>query len=326
MTGRADIVAFDVADWPPDEEYPIFPEGSREKRRLRCPEPALHTALIPRHPYLFKKSRGVYPEQFWAEVVAFHVGCLCGVPVARTFPAYDTRTGECGALSEWLYGHLDQPRESLLSGGVFMKAAIKDYDFRRGRQHSFATIELVCRVLANPSQLTNASPRLDEDWPEAWARMLTFDALIGNTDRHHENWGFLVRSRRRAPAHFRLAPAFDNGTSLGHEWSNAQLARFDDPRVLLRYIERGCHHMRWHVEDAYQAGHAELLQKLLERYPQVFPAMRSVLAFDAAELDRRLQGLSALAVPVTLSPERAGFMLRLLRARRDRLLDALTQL
>jgi hypothetical protein len=84
--------------------------------------------------------------------------------------------------------------------------------------------------------------------------------------------------------------------------------------------------MRWHVGDAHQAGHAELLLKLIERHPQVRPAVRAVLAFDAAELERRLRTLSGLAVPITLSPQRAGFMLRLLLARRDYLLDALAQL
>jgi hypothetical protein len=34
-----------------------------------------------------------------------------------------------------------------------------------------------------------------------------FDALIGNTDRHHENWGLINNER--------LSPLYDNGISLG---------------------------------------------------------------------------------------------------------------
>lgn len=26
-----------------------------------------------------------------------------------------------------------------------------------------------------------------------WAETIAFDAIIGNTDRHSENWGFLIR-------------------------------------------------------------------------------------------------------------------------------------
>lgn len=323
MTDSADIAAFDVAAWPPDEEYQVFPEGSREKRLLRCPEPRPHPVLLPGHRYLFKKSRRIYPQQFWAEVVAYHVGRLCDVPVVPTFPAFDSHAQDCGALIEWFYGHGDRPKELFVSGGPFMKAAIKDYDFKRGRQHNFTTIEMVCRVLVHPHARVATVAKLDAGWLPAWARLLTFDALIGHTDRHPDGWGFLVRRRRDAPADFRLAPAFGNGTSLGHEWSEDQITDFDDPQHLHGYIHKGRHHMRWHQQDARQAGHAELLRKLIERHLRALPVMQKVLAFDDAELEQRLIALSKLSVPIALSPQRAGFMLRLLRARRDYLLNAL---
>lgn len=196
MTGSADIAAFDVVAWPPDEEHQVFPEGSREKRLLRCPEPCPHPVLIPAHRYLFKKSRPIYPQQFWAEVVAYHVGRVCDVPVVPTFPAFDSHAHDCGALIEWFYGYGDRPNELFVSGGPFMKAAIEDYDFKRGRQHNFLTIEAVCKALAHQRA---PGAKLGAGWLSAWARLLTFDALIGNTDRHHENWGFLVRPRRDAP-------------------------------------------------------------------------------------------------------------------------------
>ena len=42
------------------------------------------------------------------------------------------------------------------------------------------------------------------------------DALIGNTDRHHENWGILVR-RGRGVLLGEVAPSFDHASSLGRE-------------------------------------------------------------------------------------------------------------
>lgn len=45
---------------------------------------------------------------------------------------------------------------------------------------------------------------------------LMFDALIGNTDRHHENWGVIVRKEHSEP-HVELAPTFDHASSLGRE-------------------------------------------------------------------------------------------------------------
>ncbi|MGH8191413.1 MAG: hypothetical protein ACREP2_08195 [Rhodanobacteraceae bacterium] len=174
------IIAIDVATWSADEEYPYFPEGSREKRLLRCPEPAPAPTLIPHHRYQFKQSRAIYPEQFWAEIVAYHVGSLAGIPVPPAYPAWDSGTGTCAALIEWFYGYPNCPTNGFLSGGLFMKAMIKDYDFERGRQHNFETIELLCEALAKPDRPIPVL--LGNAWVCNWAIMLTFDALIGNTD------------------------------------------------------------------------------------------------------------------------------------------------
>jgi hypothetical protein len=48
---------------------------------------------------------------------------------------------------------------------------------------------------------------------------LMLDALIGNTDRHHENWGVLLTSSR--PRTAELAPTFDHASSLGRELTDA---------------------------------------------------------------------------------------------------------
>lgn len=211
----------DVADWPGDDEYATYPEGSRSKRLLRCPDPAPKPWLIAGHRYLFKESRRTYPEQFWAEVVATRIGAGCGVPVPPAYACYDSGTGKAAALIEWFYGYPRKPSKRFLSGGLLMKAAIKDFDHEKGRQHNFATIHTWFQLFQAASALTSTPSnsralQLQPDWIHRWAAMLTFDALIGNTDRHQENWGLLVDVGSPPRVSLELAPAFDNGTSLGH--------------------------------------------------------------------------------------------------------------
>jgi hypothetical protein len=50
--GSAQLI--EVGEWSVDEDFPIFPIGSKPKRLLRCPEQAPQPFLIPGHPYLFK--------------------------------------------------------------------------------------------------------------------------------------------------------------------------------------------------------------------------------------------------------------------------------
>jgi hypothetical protein len=314
----------DVADWPADQEHPFFPEGSRDKRLLRCPQPAPQPWLVAGHRYLFKKSRRVYPDQFWAEVVASRLSRIANVPVPPAHAGWDSSIGECGAVIEWFYDYPDTPPQGLLSGGMLMKAAIPDFDYRRGTQHNFHTVESWCVVLARPHPPGQGGLQLAEDWHSAWARILTFDALTGNTDRHQENWGFvwtlIPDQRNRA---LTLSPAFDNGTSLGHERQPDQFARFDEPAYLQHYIDRGHHHMKWRMEDTKGCGHTALLLKVLERFPQTQAAMYAVLQFPPEALDEVVMPLTGLQLPIRLSVERARFMLTLLKARRDHLLRAL---
>ena len=112
----------DIAEWLNDEEYPFFPEGSRDKRLLHCPMPAPQPWLVAGHRYLFKKSRPVYPEQFWAEIVASRLSSLTGVAVPPAYAAWDSRNNECAALIEWFWGYPGGPVQHFLSGGLFMKA------------------------------------------------------------------------------------------------------------------------------------------------------------------------------------------------------------
>ena len=46
-----------------------------------------------------------------------------------------------------------------------------------------------------------------------YCRRFIIDALIGNTDRHNGNWGFLINSNNDAKS-LRIAPVYDCGSSL----------------------------------------------------------------------------------------------------------------
>jgi len=314
----------DIAHWPADQEHPYFPEGSRDKRLLRCPQPAPKPWLVPGHRYLFKKSRAVYPDQFWAEVVASRLSRITNVLVPPAYAAWDSSSGECAALIEWFYGYPDSPPQGFVSGGMFLKASIANFDHDRGTQHNFHAIESWCLTFERRHRAAQVAVHLVEDWRLAWAEILTFDALIGNTDRHQENWGFIwTRITEEPIVPLRLAPAFDNGTSLGHERQPDHFERFRQPDYLDRYISRGHHHMKWHIDDAQGCGHVELLLKIVDKFPQTRETMQAVLQFPSEALDEAVLPLTGLRLPVPLSAERAHFMLTLLKARRDRLLRVL---
>src|ERR1700744_5407356 len=106
----------------------------------------------------------------------------------------------------------------------------KTYDPKTGRPHEVQRNIAVCRSFGVPAPL---------EW---WAKTLAFDALIGNTDRHAENWGLLRGGPNDPATKWTMAPSFDNGPSLGYEIPEAQLEQRSTPAAIAQYIAKGRHH------------------------------------------------------------------------------------
>lgn len=118
----------------------------------------------------------------------------------------------------------------------------------------------------------------------------------------------------------RIAPVFDNGTSMGHEISPNKFNVFNNEK----YSSHGRHHIKWALSDAHSAGHLELLVKLVDMYPETRQIMLDCLKMINDEiLTNILDELVSFNVPIKLSTERAAFMLKLLHFRYTRLLNEL---
>jgi hypothetical protein len=299
-TQRATDV-IDIDRWCPDDRFAIYPEGTREKSLWISPQPAPMPFLAGGHRYLFKLASHRYPSQFWCEVIAYHLGCLMGVPVPPAYAAWQSGTRCSAALIEWFYREDESRYES---GTGYMKMMIPDFDVGKGRQHNIITVLDV---------LTGIDPTMVPDM----VRMLVFDALIGNTDRHQENWGIVYRHGSQPLP--RLAPAFDNGTSLGHEIVDSRIAGFlDHPDRMARYIDRGTHHMRWSA-DGEQCLHVDLIVWLIDRYPDLRSMCARLLDFDMGKLETWLHTLSAFDMPGVPTTIRIQWINSLLRLRMERL-------
>ncbi len=290
---------------------PIHPQGARDKRILFAPE-TVQPPLLTGHRYIFKQSNPRYPAQFWAEIIAYHVGRTIGVEVPPAFPAWHANSKQAGALIEFFFGRSTDPVDAELQhGGDYCEKVRPGFDRKRGKLHCVVTnVEIADRLLG---------ATMADDWTNFWARTLLFDALIGNTDRHQDNWGVLSwREGSPSLTRRRFAPAFDNGTSLAHElleekfsqWSNAERDA---------YVSRGRHHLRWNETDQASAGHFDLVARWIREYPQTRRVLRECLErFSPPPLATWAQ--TALPPGMTpLSPVRSLFVLDLLERRWQKL-------
>jgi hypothetical protein len=162
--------------------------------------------------WLFKQARANTGEN-WAEKIAAELAGLLGLPHAQVELA--THEGSLGIVTT-NFTNLRIP-SVLVHGNELLFMLDKDYP-KSGRFH---VSEHTVKAVRGALKLMDVTlPHFD--WPDevrsAWDGFIGYlllDALIANTDRHHQNWGVIASSD--ANYSITLAPTYDHASSLGRE-------------------------------------------------------------------------------------------------------------
>jgi hypothetical protein len=137
----------------------------------------------------------------WAEKVACELCSLLELPHAH----YEL--ADLGGKSCVISPSMIEEGARLVLGNELINRVTRQYDGTatyHQREHT------VSRVLASLATFT--APNYADTW-KTFSGYLMLDAWIGNTDRHHENWGLIIDKDQK----IRLAPTFDHASSLGRE-------------------------------------------------------------------------------------------------------------
>lgn len=191
MTHNGLYPIYDIAD-----EHAEIPEtlGTKEKFWIR------HMDSLK----LLKFGRPGTGED-WAEKVACELAELIGLPHAH----YDLarHKGRGCVVSPSLIAEDGR----LILGNELINSVTQNYNGARSYQQREHTVS---RVLASLKLFTY--PNYIRTW-DTFIGYLMFDAWIGNTDRHHENWGLVIDKDRSVS----LSPTFDHASSMGRELTDA---------------------------------------------------------------------------------------------------------
>jgi hypothetical protein len=125
------------------------------------------------------------------------------------------------------------------------------------------------------------------------AGYLTLDAMIGNVDRHHENWA-IIRSTSAEIATLRIAPTFDHASSLGRELRDEKRKNLLREERLSEYVQKGSGAIYWKETDAKGVNplalavraaktHRSYFQRWIDRIKGVAPAEVDLLVSKVPE-------------------------------------------
>lgn len=161
------MVILDISGW--NHKPYISTGGTRNKTYVEAPDGTLHffkTSL--------NKPNKNYVFEFWSEILAYEIGQLLGFDVLR----YDVAIyqNQVGCISKSM---IDTDKEVLNEGIRYLKAYDNTFNFdnkeSRGR-YSFQVIESSLQMFGLQRFLSDI------------IGIIVFDSIIGNGDRHQENW------------------------------------------------------------------------------------------------------------------------------------------
>ncbi|MCL1651719.1 hypothetical protein M2T28_03800 [Elizabethkingia miricola] len=134
--------------------------------------------------YYFKGSKETlegdvrYPLEFWSEILSSKIGQLLGFNMLDYNIGYDSNHKQkIGCLSKSM---IDEKHERLTEGINYLKGFSPDYQPETDKKKY--TFQFINEALKHHN-IDSHLPHLID--------IIIFDSIIGNSDRHQENWGFI---------------------------------------------------------------------------------------------------------------------------------------
>lgn len=254
--------------------------GSRNKFLLENPE----NEKI----YFFKESINKYPSEFWSEVIASKIGKYLGFNILDYNVSISNEI--VGCLCESM---IDQASEELEHGINLIKKAVPNFKIVNRPIILFTDVE---KSFIPYNGFINK-----------FIEMLVFDAIIGNQDRHSENWAiirsldveniqynkdkvlkwlynqykssglklhnlplkkyFLNMMQESSLININFSPIYDSGSSLGREIPETNINNY---LMNDKEVEKYIKNGRSEIKwDGSKINHFDLLLKLRSKYEPI---------------------------------------------------------
>ena len=162
---------YNINDW--QERIWFNTGGTRDKKLYINPEDNQQYYFK----QSFKKPGKDYKYEFWSEIIAYELGSMCGFNILPYHIAI--RGTDVGCISKSMH---TPDSEELVEGGRYIQAFDNTFhpkDVKLRHQYSFELIMTSLKFLGL------------QKYHKDFIEVIVFDALIGNSDRHQENWAII---------------------------------------------------------------------------------------------------------------------------------------
>src|ERR1043166_1842670 len=236
--------------------------------------------------FIAKTGRRNNDLEVMTEYAIYVIGRSIGVRVARAQIA--RFRGKLRFLSEYF---LDQSSAEELVHGVqlfrelYDDTTVREIVGQESKEQSFFTVQAVKAAFG--AHYLHLGVDVEERLFDDFVALLTHDALIGGQDRHHENWGVIVRREIVATAP-RFAPLYDSARGLFCSYADGRLGEFFGRRGSAKiddYVRRSRPLVGFQglipTDGRKHITHPQLLAAVYKAYPSQQSKIEAVLdAYD----------------------------------------------
>ena len=226
------------------KEYDGASEGSGRSEKIWLQNPD-HGQIG-----LFKFKKDIDTTDNISECIAYDLACILGIPCAKfEVGMYEGREGSMS------YNILKKPDQILVEGIHFIMLMYPKYNpelFIDTMTSNRYSIEMIKKAIERFVPIDDL------------LKMLMFDYLIGNSDRHQNNWAILIENGK-----MQWSPLYDNSSSLCAYISEKNIPNYmgkDKNRWNSLIDTKSKSLIRCREIDEKRPTHLEVLKYLKENY------------------------------------------------------------
>lgn len=265
--------------------------------------------------YIAKVGHKWYPIESVTEYLLNRIGETLGLNMAHS------RLMVAGEQIRFLSRYFLKPGEQLIHGAQIFSGYVADEAFieeieRVNSARDFFTCQFVEEAIRHRFP-NHAAPLL-----EAFMKLLVFDAIVGNNDRHFYNWGVITDFKNTAIPRF--SPIYD--TARGLFWNKKEqwvkeIVKYPQnlQKTLENYVNSSQPKTGW--EGAQNINHFKLIEQIYRNDERFCDVCLELLNFRKLEavIDLLDQDFKSL-----MSSERRYLIKSCLRLRYERLNEIVT--
>lgn len=295
---------FNISEW--SEQPWLNTGGTRDKKVYLNPEDG--------ELYYFKQSlkkeNYEYKHEFWSEIIASEIGAFLKFNMLPYHIAIRGNVAGCISKS------MNSDSEELMEGGKYLQAFDNTFKPEKTKLRSMYNLDLIVKALVSFKK---------ENHLRELFEIFVFDALIGNSDRHQENWAIIndytvfleslskkttwpewlkeriavwlgkgeippeiQKAKLMMPNKTRFAPIYDSGCSFGRELADHEVELLlNNEEKMNRYVKRGLSEIHW---NSKKISHFDFIKNLIredQRKENVLEVLARVIEkFDQKQVER----------------------------------------